>query len=56
MVTENQKSTKDIYKKRNRITNSTLMIPILSQDKITKKKKKKKRKGRKKTFKNKPPK
>ena len=54
MVTENQKSTKDIYKKRNRITNSTLMIPILSQEKITKKKKK--RKGRKKTFKNKPPK
>ena len=40
MVTENQKSTKDIYKKRNRITNSTLMIPILSQEKITKKKKK----------------
>ena len=40
MVTENQKSTKDIYKKTNRITNSTLKIPILSLDKITKKKKK----------------
>lgn len=41
MVTENQKSTKDIYKKRNSITNSTLKIAIQLQEKITKKKKKK---------------
>ena len=40
MVTENQKSTKDIYKKRNSITNSTLKIAIQLQEKITKKKKK----------------
>ena len=54
MVTENQKSTKDIYKKTNRITNSTLKIPILSLDKITKKKKKEE--GKKKDLQKKTPK